>query len=312
MQYVKIKGFEISKFTLGTAQLGLDYGIANNSGKPDRQKSFEILNAAVEGGINTFDTAMQYGDSEEVLGSFFTSGTCSLNNPVLITKFKISAEEDRSSLEIEKQIYSYVEESLHKLKIKQLPIYMIHNARDIFLYGKVISNTFKKLIREGLIHIAAVSVYTSEEAEEMLKYDIYDAIQIPMNILDGRFITSGVLKKLHLRDKIIFVRSVFLQGLILLKPETLEGNLKDAEAPLKMLEVLSQVEGMSIAQLALSYIRDMEEVTSLVMGVDSKEQVVENIQMIEGRQISEKTRDKIKTIFRDIPLHILNPSLWKK
>lgn len=312
MQYVKIQGYNISKFTLGTVQLGMNYGIANKNGKPDREKSFQILKAAIDGGVNSFDTALQYGDSEEVLGSFFTSDQCSLNSPLLTTKFKISAEKNLSALEIEKQIYSYAEQSLERLKIKQIPIYMIHNAQDILLYGKVISDTFKKLINEGLIKKAAVSVYNSEEADEMLKYDVYEAIQIPMNIFDGRLINSGVLKKLHMEGKMIFVRSIFLQGLFLMEPSMLEGNLKDAANPLKMLGVLAEREDMSIAQLALSYIRDMEEVSSLVIGVDTPQQVVENIKMIEGRPISEKTRDEIKKVFVDIPVHVLNPALWKK
>lgn len=312
MQYTRIQGLNISKLTLGTVQLGMNYGIANKNGKPDRKKSFEILKSAIGGGVNSFDTAMLYGDSEEVLGSFFTSDQCSLPNPLLTTKFKVSGDSNLSALEIEKQIYSFVEGSLERLKIRQIPIYMTHNAQDIMLYGKILADTFKKLLREGLIKKAAASVYTSDEAEEMLKYDVYDAIQIPMNIFDARFINSGVLKRLHAQGKIIFVRSIFLQGLFLMEPSLLTGNLKDAAEPLKTLRALAEDEGMSIGQLALSYIRDMEEVSSIVMGVDDPQQVAENIAMLEGPSISEDTIANAKKAFADIPVHVLNPSLWNK
>ena len=47
---------------LGTVQLGMNYGIANLDGKPDEEKSFSILRTALEGGINTLDTARAYGE----------------------------------------------------------------------------------------------------------------------------------------------------------------------------------------------------------------------------------------------------------
>lgn len=45
-----------SRLILGTAQLGLNYGLANKSGKPDKLMAFEILNKALEYGIDAFDT----------------------------------------------------------------------------------------------------------------------------------------------------------------------------------------------------------------------------------------------------------------
>jgi len=74
MKYAKAGGYDISKYTLGTVQLGMEYGIANKSGKPDMEKSFGIIQAAVDGGINSIDTALLYGDSEVVLGNFFLRG----------------------------------------------------------------------------------------------------------------------------------------------------------------------------------------------------------------------------------------------
>ena len=312
MKYNKTGDFNISKFTLGTVQLGMNYGIANKTGKPDKEKSFKILKAAVAGGINSFDTAREYGDSEEVLGDFFTSDQYSLTNPLLITKFTIEHDSRMQPADIERLIYCYVEASLSRLKINKLPIYMIHNAKDMIAHGKAIADTFNKLIRDGLVGKAAVSVYTGEEAAEVLKYNVYEAIQVPMNIFDGRLINSGILKKLHQKGIITFVRSVFLQGLFLMDPGALKGNLAAAEPYLKKLAALAESEGISIGQLAMSYIRDMEEVTSLVMGVDTVEQVVENIRMIEGPSISEKTRNIIQQEFKDVPVYILNPGLWYK
>ena len=57
-----------SKLMLGTVQFGMDYGIANTSGKPDAATVKQILFEAFENGVNALDTAPEYGDSEEVIG----------------------------------------------------------------------------------------------------------------------------------------------------------------------------------------------------------------------------------------------------
>lgn len=312
MQYVDIRGLHISKFTLGTVQLGMEYGIANKSGMPDEAKSFSILQIAVDGGVSSFDTSMHYGESEAVIGNFLSSCRSGLRDPVLTTKFKVVPGDYLSDKEVEKQIYEFIENSLQRLKIKKIPVYMLHNPQDMTMYGKIVPATLRKLKREGLIGMAAVSVYTSEEVDEMLRDDIYEAIQIPMNIIDRRLIKKGSLKRLHEADKIVFARSLYLQGLFFMDPSLLTGNLKDAEEPLRKLALLADREGMSIAQLALSHIRDMKEVTSLVIGAEAPGQVDDNIRLMEGPSISEKTEYEISNQFGNIPIHVLNPGLWKR
>ena len=58
-----------SRLMLGTVQFGLEYGIANVSGKPSFDRVCDILRAAYEGGVTALDTAAAYGTSEEVVGS---------------------------------------------------------------------------------------------------------------------------------------------------------------------------------------------------------------------------------------------------
>ena len=312
MQYSKVREYSISKFTLGTVQLGMDYGIANQGGKPDAAKGSEILQAAVDGGVNSFDTALLYGDSEIVLGNYFSANSNVLDDAVITTKFKIVQKDVVSSGDVEKQIYNSIEQSLQRLKISKIPIYMLHNPQDMTLYGKIVPQTLEKLKNEGLIEKAAVSVYTSDEVDEMLKNDTYEAIQIPMNIMDNRIVKSGALERLYKANRIVFVRSIFLQGLFFTDPGKLKGNLKEAGTPLRNLAALADKEGISVAQLALSYIRDMEGITSLVVGAETPEQVRENIKLMEGPGISEKARYETYKLFDNIPEYILNPGLWPK
>ena len=59
-----------SKFTLGTVQLGTNYGMANTTGMPDEKAAFGILDAAREAGVVSLDTASHYGTSEQVVGDW--------------------------------------------------------------------------------------------------------------------------------------------------------------------------------------------------------------------------------------------------
>ena len=70
------------KIIIGTAQLGLNYGITNEYGKPSIQKSLNIIKKALDNDITTFDTARAYGDSEYILGLAMQN----YNNLNIITK----------------------------------------------------------------------------------------------------------------------------------------------------------------------------------------------------------------------------------
>jgi aryl-alcohol dehydrogenase-like predicted oxidoreductase len=309
MQYTNINGYRLSRITLGTVQLGMDYGIANQAGKPDRQQSMAILQAAVRGGINSFDTAFHYGESEKVLGEFFKARALVLP-PVLITKFKMGPDHDLTASEVQKEISGYAEQSRRRLQMDKLPIYMLHNARDMTRCGNAVADALSHLKDQGIIGSAGVSVYTPEEVAEMLENELYEVIQLPMNLFDGRWISTGILKRLKAAGKIILVRSVFLQGLFFKDPATLQGKLRPAEKWLRQISALAEEEGMSVAQLAFSYIRDLEEVASLVVGAETPEQVTANLNLLAGPAVSAKTRAQILESFADIPKEIVNPALW--
>jgi spore coat polysaccharide biosynthesis protein SpsF (cytidylyltransferase family) len=62
------------KLVLGTAQLGLSYGIANKYGKPDRADAVDIIKTAIANGTAYIDTARAYGDSEDTIGDVLKAG----------------------------------------------------------------------------------------------------------------------------------------------------------------------------------------------------------------------------------------------
>jgi len=309
MKYTSINGLKISKLSLGTAQLGFDYGIANLSGKPSLDKSFEILETAINVGINCFDTAPSYGDSEEIIGSF-VGDISDGESPIICTKLKIDLADDTDPIGIYLQIKKNIEESMENLQKNKIPILLLHSASNMTDNGGLILQSLIRLKDEGLVGKIGVSVYSPIEVTKAIDMGVFDAIQIPINIFDHRLIESGILNSLKQHNFIVFARSIFLQGLFFLEPDALPENLKLAREPIIFLRKLAEKYEIGIAEMAVAFVRDLPEISSLVIGVENSIQVLDNCDLIECPKLSYELKDEILNVFSDLSERIINPSLW--
>ncbi|MBR3933253.1 MAG: aldo/keto reductase [Clostridia bacterium] len=307
-----VKGKEISQITIGTVQLGMNYGIANNSGQPDSEKSRKMLQSALKNGITSFDTARAYGTAEDVLGEFLK--TDGADSDLFITsKFIVGLPETSGRDEIEKAMFTSVETSLSKLGINRLNCLMLHRGEEITRYGKVVPDILEKMIAKGYIDMAGVSVYSGDEIDTMLCNDVFSATQIPMNIFDQNLIYQGYLDKLKEKNITVFVRSVFLQGLFFLNPEEFTDPLliEYAKPYSEKLRDFCKRAKMSIAELAISFIRDVPGVTSLVLGADTEEQIVQNVSYINAPSLSAEMRSEISKAFQGVNMEKIMEILRK-
>ena len=199
-------------------------------------------------------------------------------------------------------MYSSVETSLEKLGINSLDCLMLHTASDMTDYGDVVSSTLEKMIREGYTSKVGVSVYHMDELDIMLQNDVYTATQVPMSVFDQTLIYKGYLERLEKKDIAVFVRSVFLQGLFFLDPDTITDPLliEYAKPYIETIRKYCMELNMSIAEFAISFIRDLPGVTSLVLGADSEEQVLENIRYINARELSDDIRGALAESFKSV------------
>lgn len=311
MVYSKLRGYKISRLTLGTVALGMNYGISNNGEKPDREKSSGILSTALKAGINTLDVARGYGEAEELIGNFLNAGE--IDQPVnIVTKFRISPENLNDKEKIRAEIYQSVRASIKFLKVKYIPICLFHMSRRLPLDGvlEVLPSIFCDLKNDGLIDAAGVSIDHPREAGSFLEHPVIEVMQVPLNIFDTRLIKNGILHRLHTQGKIVFVRSVFLQGLFFMKPGNLKGNLTGAAPYIEALQQIAGMANMSIAQLAFSFINSLQGINSIVFGAVSREQVTQNIELAQTGAMSDEITASIKSKFDQIPEHIITPGLW--
>lgn len=215
---------------------------------------------------------------------------------------KIDGFDGDSAAEVESSVLSIAETSLEKLGITKVNCIMLHRTADLFERGPWIAAAMESLVKKGYTEVVGASVYNGSELEKMFEYDVYTATQIPMSIFDQRLIASGMTDRLADRGITVFVRSVFLQGLFFLDPDKVTDPilLEYAVPKIRLLRDCAETEGMSIAELAISYMRDVKGVSSLVLGADTSVQVKANAAYFETKSISEKTSHIIKKAFADV------------
>lgn len=299
--------YSISRMTLGTVQLGLNYGVANKEGKPGEEKAFGILDEAFAAGVNCLDTAAAYGDSETTIGKYLSERRIKRDDVYIATKFKTGSV---SSFLVEKAIRASVENSLKNLNIDYLDFLLLHDARELQESGREILKTVEKLLMEGIIRMAGISCYKFSEIESMVENEIWQAFQLPVNLLDMRIAASENGRKLE--NKFIFARSLFLQGLFFLEPEDLRGNLREIAGYLHEIRKIAGELNWSTAQLAVSYVKSLEFVDSMVIGAENPGQVRENAILVETEPMDQDTRSMIEARLRGSPEWLFSPGLWDR
>ena len=168
----------MSKLALGTAQFGLDYGIANESGKIKILDAKNILEFARVSKIDLIDTAIGYGDSEKVIGEI------GAQEFKIVSKLPPFTE---NLLDIDLWLKNNVQSSLKRLGVKFLYGLLLHRPGDLRGdMGKKLIKALKKIQSQGLIKKIGLSIYDPRELDEFINLIEPDIIQAPLNIIDRR------------------------------------------------------------------------------------------------------------------------------
>lgn len=300
MKEIKFNNSKLSKLSFGTVQLGLNYGISNSNGQPSQDKANKIINYLCDSGINCFDTAVAYGNSEEVLGK-----ALHLTNSVHVIS-KIKSDVFIESLE------STVTESLNKLGLDKLFGLLLHDSDLLFKWNSEYTDKVILLKNKGLIDYFGVSIYTSEEFDIAIANPLIEVIQIPFNLFDQRAINDKWFEKAEQANKLIFIRSIFLQGLFFMNPEELKGNLIEATPYLLEMQSISEKLNLSIAHFMMAYVDSVAPSAILLFGCDTLTQAEENV--VSYNNLPLLADELLRTInkkFSNIPMNIINPSQWK-
>jgi aryl-alcohol dehydrogenase-like predicted oxidoreductase len=292
----------MKKLILGTVQMGLKYGLNNkNSSKISLDKSKKILHKAFLSGIETLDTAYGYGDAHKVIGEFHKENSeCKFK---IITKLPFNISEKDN-------ILSICNDYLKQLNIETIEVLMFHSFESYYKNRNslVLLNGLKD---RGKIKHIGVSVYTNDELKYLIDNEpLVTVIQLPFNLFDNNFVRGELLIKAKRKNKIIHTRSAFLQGLFYMNPNESNVIVNKLKFELSLINKISVMENCSISDLALGYCIKQEYIDNVIIGVDSIEQLIENIKS-SSYLIKDEAVQKINKI-QILNHDLLNPSLWGK
>jgi aryl-alcohol dehydrogenase-like predicted oxidoreductase len=155
----------MANLVLGTAQLGLDYGVTNLTGRPSDSEAASMLELAKRSNIATLDTAIAYGDSESRLSELGFSVEFDI-----ISKFQCIPGKK-----------FFLDPHLKHLNLPSISGMLFHNASQIAsTTGKQNLGELRAFKDEGLVSKIGFSAYQIDEIEGALEhFSDPDIIQIP-------------------------------------------------------------------------------------------------------------------------------------
>jgi aryl-alcohol dehydrogenase-like predicted oxidoreductase len=259
-------GLLVSKLALGTAAFGLEnYGIHEPRERSLlwEDEAIGLVRAAVEKGINFFDTARGYGESESVLGKGLSDcASCSI-----ATKVGISAA-TKGPAALKQTVMDSIETSLKALRRDVLDIVQVHNAtQDILERGEIL-DILERAREVGKLKFVGASVYGEPAALAAIRSGRVDVLQIALNLLDQRMLAT-VLPEARKSNVGVVARSAFLKGALTDRAKLLPDGLRSlAEASDRMREALGETWEL-LPRTALRFCLSVPGVHSVLVGLRS-------------------------------------------
>jgi aryl-alcohol dehydrogenase-like predicted oxidoreductase len=302
----------MTSLTLGTVQLGLPYGLHSGDEAPSRDLSMDILRTATGCGIDTFDTARDYGVAEELVGDYLASVDGGAM-PRIVTKFRIPSEVEGSHGAMRRHVRDSLQRSLSSLRQSRVHALLFHKGmhQDLRALLPPLTDILAELREEGIVDHPGFSAYRPEDVEPVIGSSVITCVQVPLNIFDAFLHREGWLRDLSAAGTFVFARSVFLKGLLLEQPDRLRPGLQEAGPHLLSLARLAERASLTVAELAFSFVRHMEGVGSIVFGADHADQVRDNVRLLNVPPLSAGMVEEAMALFHSVPGHIIAPGLWK-
>lgn len=282
------------ELALGTAQFGMKYGIAGR-GEPVPEKEVRrILARAWELGIRVIDTATGYGYIEEALCRLMGDHAFKMVS-------KIPAKPLQSSdSEIEDHVYHSIERIRLRLG-ERLHAILFHRSDDLLDEGGELiwDSAFEKLMGTNIL--LGVSCYADSELQRLTNRYPITIAQLPGNAFDQQALGS-----VGCPDMELHLRSIFLQGILLLDPYEVEKRLPQAKTVVWAWRSWCLSHGLSQLQAALSIVKASTNGRYCVVGVDRLSQLEE---IVEAWELAHPISAPELAI---VDKNIIHPGYWHK
>jgi aryl-alcohol dehydrogenase-like predicted oxidoreductase len=286
-----------NKIILGAVQLGLKYGINNTTKKPTTAEAFEILDLAKDHGIHKIDTADAYGNANQIIGDYNKKNKFFR----VINKFSKNINSLAKDLEI--------------LNVDNFYAYLFHKFNEFENCPYELKKDLIDAKVSQKIENIGVSIYSNQEFKKAINCEWVDIIQLPYNILDNWNIRGELILEAKSKGKLIHNRSIFLQGLLLMNKENIPFYLHPLKSYLKEINFISLKNDISINELCLAYSIKNKNIDGVLFGIDSKNQLIQNLNFINNIQNNKNVNIAIEEVNSNIKIpsnleQLLNPQNW--
>jgi len=265
-----------ARLALGTVQFGLAYGVSHG-GQVAAGEAGQILALARSLGIDLIDTAAAYGDSEAVLGTLPGSQDFGVVTKTIPLRKRVLEAGDVAT------VADGLDRSLARLRRDRVDVVLVHDAGDLLAEGgDRLWAVLEAAQARGQVGRIGVSVYDAAEADAVRARFPVTVVQLPLSALDQRPATDGTLDRLAAAGIELHVRSVFLQGLLLMTAAEVPDRLAAARPNLAQWRAACEAAGASPVAAALAYPASLASVARIVVGVHSTRHLAEIIAGLEA------------------------------
>lgn len=308
--------FDMSKFVLGTAQMGLHYGITNTMGQPSVDAAREIIRTAIENGVTQLDTARAYGESETAVGSALQNGWKSRCKVITKLDPLEVCSRDTPTNVVQRFVDASIFQSCRELKVQHLDTVLLHRAVHRTSWDGAAWHQLQKLQQDGVIKNIGLSIQNPDELIAALVDDSVNHVQMPYNIYDWRWNEAIIELKREKRSRnlIVHARSPFLQGLLLSKDDNhwRRAGADNASEMIVWLEQQVKLWGRrDLADLCLAYVNTQDWIDGIVMGVETIDQLFANFAAFSSPPLSQEEVKEIEQSRPKIRESLLDPAQWQ-
>lgn len=286
------------ELALGTANFGMHYGFANEFGQISSDSVAEILSVAKQAGIRCLDTANAYGESQRVLGEI------GVEDWRVVSKIS-SIEPDCKN--VAGFVIEQVKKILEDLQVKSIDTILVHNAQDLIgQNGDQIFSVLHELKHDNVVAKIGVSIYEPGDIDTIVRRYPIEVVQAPLNVLDNRLASFGYLEQLNGNGIEVHARSIFLQGLLISRRLQEQPNFRQWQETFRHWNEFSDSSGRSNLANCVGHVRSFEQISQIVVGVDSPIQLGEVIGAFSG------LAERVPVLDIKFDEKLINPSAWSQ
>lgn len=288
-------------FVLGTAQLGMSYGVSSR-GQPDFAAAEEIVATAWDRGVRFFDTAQSYGTSEETLGTIIRIRHLAAQANVISKIGSVGLEDISDS----------ISGSLRRLCVDRLWALFLHDEASLDRWRDGLEDSLLALKIKGAINQIGISVYGPDRAFQALQTPGIDCVQVPTSLFDRRFIRAGLFEAARKANKTIFIRSVYLQGLVLWDGACPPAVCSEAPLAVETYRDFCRRRHLDRADFAVNYVRSQAPGFPIVLGIESREQLLQSAAIFANAAPDSTVYSEWTAEWpHDVP-DLVDPRVWRK